>query len=122
MKKTTWPGNWKVACDVCGFWFPSGEMKERWDGLMVCEKDFEHRHPQTLYRYKDHPSVPDFVRKDGTNTFIFVCDFVSIQGRADWGTADCARADYLSSIDVGFPYAVANMAIASEAMTGYSYA
>ena len=90
MKKTTWPGNWKVACDVCGFWFPSGEMQQRWDGLVVCHKDFETRHPGTLYNYKAHVGGPDFVRKDPIDTFVLVCDVISMQARAEYGTAGCA--------------------------------
>lgn len=120
MKKTTWPGNWKVACDVCGFWFPSGEIKERWDGLKVCHKDWETRHPQSLYRYKDHTSVPDFVRKDGPVTTVLLCDFVSSQGRADWGTANCAQADRINTVDAGWLPLIANIAIADESVTGYA--
>lgn len=91
MKKTKWPGNWKVCCDVCGFWFPSGETKKRWDGLVTCSKDYEQRHPSTLYNYKPHASVPDFVRKEITpETFALVCDIVGVQCRAGYATAGCA--------------------------------
>jgi len=96
MKKTKWPGNWKVVCDVCGFWFPSSEIKKRWDGLMVCSKDFEARHPQTLYNYRHHTSVPTFVRKEPTETFVHVCTIQGSSGYADMGEADCARADWTS--------------------------
>jgi hypothetical protein len=93
MKKTTWPGNWKVSCDVCGFWFPSSDIKKRWDGLMVCAKDWEERHPSTLYKYHDHPSVPSFVRKDAPDTFIQFCTIESSSCYADMATSDCAKAD-----------------------------
>jgi hypothetical protein len=93
MKKTTWPGNWKVACDVCGMWFPSGEMQKRWDGLVVCHKDFETRHPSTLYNYKGHVSVPSFIRKDPVDQFVFVCTIQTNSAYADMGTADCMQAD-----------------------------
>jgi len=94
MKKTKWPGNWKVVCDVCGFWFPSSEMKKRWDGLMVCSKDFEARHPQSLYNYKHHTSVPTFVRKEPTEVFVHVCTVQGSSSYADLAEADCARADW----------------------------
>lgn len=52
-------GDWNAACDVCGFRFKSSEMKKRWDGLMVCEQDYELRNPQDFIRIKgDNPSVP----------------------------------------------------------------
>lgn len=92
MKRTKWPGNWKVTCDVCGFWFPSGEIKKRWDGLYVCKDDFEQRHPSTLYRYHEHPSYPAFVRKDGTDTFIQACDIQTSSGYAGLGAAGCMQA------------------------------
>lgn len=100
MKNTRWPGNWKVTCHVCGFWYPSSEISKRWDGLLVCKKDFEHRHPQTLIKIRGESSFPDFISTDGEDQFVFVCDIVSSQGRADIGVADCARAD--TSLD-GIP-------------------
>jgi hypothetical protein len=44
------PGAWNVLCPVCGFKFKSDELKLRWDGEMVCEADWEPRHPQDLFR------------------------------------------------------------------------
>jgi len=94
MKKTKWPGNWKVACHVCGFWFPSDEIKKRWDGLLVCHKDYETRHPQTLIKIRGEKSVPDFVSKDvDPNNFVLVCGVDGITAHADIGTADCMQAD-----------------------------
>lgn len=92
MKKTTWPGNWKVVCHVCGFQFPSGEIRKRWDGLLVCEKDYEMRHPQTLIRIRPETAVPDFVSDEGTDNFVFFCDIFMSSSYADMCTADCARA------------------------------
>lgn len=94
MKKTSWPGNWKVACHVCGFWFPSSEIKRRWDGVLVCDKDFETRHPQTLIKIRGESAVPSFVSKDADpDEFVQVCDIVSSSAYADMGTADCMQAD-----------------------------
>ena len=36
---------------------------------------------------------PDFVSKDGTDTFTGVCDVSTICAYADLGTADCMQAD-----------------------------
>ena len=106
MKKTRWPGNWKVTCHVCGMWYPSSEIKERWDGLLCCSKDWETRHPQTLIKISPETAVPDFVSKDATpDTFVFVCGINGVSGFADMGTADCAQADksipsYASLLDM----------------------
>lgn len=94
MKKTSWPGNWKVACQSCGFWYPSSEIKKRWDGLLVCEKDFETRHPQTLIKVREETAKPTFVSKDvSPDIFQGVCDIATSSAYADLGTADCMRAD-----------------------------
>lgn len=93
MKKTRWPGNWKVTCHVCGFWYPSGEIKKRWDGLLVCNKDWEVRHPQTLIKVRGERAFPDFVSKDASpDQEIFFCDIFKASPYADMATADCMTA------------------------------
>lgn len=52
-------GDWNAICDVCGFKFKASELRQRWDGRMVCELDWETRQPQDLIKVpKDDPSVP----------------------------------------------------------------
>jgi len=59
MKRYYKPGSWNAVCQVCGFTHKSDELKRRWDGLMVCEDDFELRNPQDLIRPpKDDSSIP----------------------------------------------------------------
>ena len=43
-------GDYNALCDVCGFKYKASELKTRWDGIKVCSKDFETRHPQDLRR------------------------------------------------------------------------
>lgn len=51
MNKSTFiAGDYNAICDVCGFQYKASELLRRWDGARVCEKDFEHRHPQELIR------------------------------------------------------------------------
>lgn len=50
MKNYYKKGTWNVQCPVCGFYYKSEELKKRWDGLMVCQKDWEPRHPQDLLK------------------------------------------------------------------------
>jgi hypothetical protein len=35
------PGTYKRECDVCGWDYLRSELKERYDGAIVCEKDWE---------------------------------------------------------------------------------
>lgn len=52
-------GDWLAICDSCGRKFKASQLKERWDGLMVCKEDFELRHPQDFVKTKnDKISVP----------------------------------------------------------------
>ncbi len=39
-------GDSNAICDCCGFKFKQSQLRKRWDGAMVCSKDFELRHPQ----------------------------------------------------------------------------
>ena len=94
MKKTSWPGNWKMACQRCGFWYPSSEIKKEWTGLLVCEKDWEPRHPQTLIQVRAETSVPTMVSKDSSpDIFVQMCSIQGTSAYADLSVADCAQAD-----------------------------
>lgn len=44
------PGGHWVHCEVCGDVVRVYDAKERWDGKLVCEDDWEPRHPLDLYR------------------------------------------------------------------------
>lgn len=86
------PGQWHAHCDVCGFKYYSGEMKQRWDGLMVCAKDWEPDHPQKYLRIPtDTQSVP-WVREQSDDLFLEVCYLWERSGYADLATAGCAQA------------------------------
>ena len=45
-------GDYNAVCDGCGFKFKFSELKERWDGFLVCPQDWEPRHP------RDFPQPP----------------------------------------------------------------
>lgn len=65
-------GQYNAICDVCGLEYKSGQLRKRWDGLIVCDYDFEQRHPQDLIRVRSEtPSVP-WSRPEGEDTFIQV--------------------------------------------------
>jgi hypothetical protein len=92
MKRTKWPGNWKVTCQSCGFWFPSSEIRKRWDGLLVCEKDWESRHPQTLIKIREETSVPAFVSKDtDPDQIVQVCTLPDSSCYIGMARVGCAR-------------------------------
>lgn len=64
------PGNWNAICDVCAQKYKAGEMRKRWDGLMVCPNDWEPRHPQDFLRaVPDRQAVP-WSRPETPDVFI----------------------------------------------------
>jgi len=87
------PGLWKAICDVCGFEFYSNELRKRWDGLMVCDKDFECDHPSKYLRAGRGGSSVPWVRSEPEDTFVYVCYLEARQPYADQGEADCARVN-----------------------------
>lgn len=52
-------GTWNALCGVCGFKFKADELKKRWDGIYVCEQDWEPRHILDFFKVRpDHMEVP----------------------------------------------------------------
>jgi hypothetical protein len=37
-------GDWNAICDSCGKKLKASTLRKRWDGFMVCAKDWEPRH------------------------------------------------------------------------------
>ena len=86
------PGNHWVKCDVCDFVYRDSEMYERWDGAVVCEYDWEARHPQDLVRGVEDKITPDgFIRlDDDANAGQTVC--ISRSARTGSAVTGCAKA------------------------------
>ena len=101
------PGEWYVTCDVCGKKMKSSKARHRWDGFLVCDADFEHRHPQDFLKVKpDNQTVP-FSRPKETPTYVSVsyttslsCTFLTTAAEADRGTADCAKVGTRTMNDI----------------------
>jgi hypothetical protein len=88
-------GSWNVICEVCGRKYKSDQVRKRWDGLIVCEADFEQRHILDFIR-----AVPDnqqvaYQAPEPTDTFVSISYFDL--GEADIGLADFAKADFTQS-------------------------
>lgn len=90
-------GTWNCICDVCGFKFKSDQVRKRWDGLMVCDKDYEARHPMDFMRVGSRERAVPFTRPEPTDVFVSgpTCSIESRQGVAGLGTAGCAAAGFV---------------------------
>ena len=87
-------GQWNLICDVCGKKVKAHKAKHRWDGFVVCEKDWEERHSQDFVRARQNKISVPFTRPRPPDLFITpVCTFITHIGQANVGTADCAQAD-----------------------------
>ena len=62
-------GNWNVICDVCSKKIKASDAKQRWDGLIVCPSDFEHRHPQDFVKARTDKITVPFTRPIPPLTF-----------------------------------------------------
>lgn len=61
-------GQWNAICDRCGFEYKSSQLRKTWDGLMVCNKDWEQRNAQEFVRGVSDQQAPSWTRpepKDG---------------------------------------------------------
>lgn len=76
-------GAWNVTCDVCSKKIKASEAKQRWDGLIVCPSDFEHRHPQDFVKAKTDKITVPYVRPIPTDTFILQAPVFDTQSVTD---------------------------------------
>lgn len=93
-------GDWWAICDVCGRKMKASHARHRWDGLIVCDEDFEHRHPQDFIKVRQDKVTVPFIRPRPQDTFTDIhyqgntltCTGIGMTGAADYATAGCARA------------------------------
>lgn len=117
-------GAWNAICDSCGLKFKSHELQRRWDGLMVCSKDYEQRHPQDFIRSKPEKNTVAYVRDEPAVDIDITpfCDIWNSSPMADFGVADCMTVGNLASIpiliDIYNPTCIAGYAIASRSIPG----
>ena len=62
-------GDWTALCDVCGRKFKASKLKQRWDGLMTCQQDWETRQPQDFVRGVPDTQIVPWIRDEPTDRF-----------------------------------------------------
>ncbi len=91
-------GDNNCICDRCGFKYKASELKQTWDGLYVCEKDWEPRHPQDFVRGVEDIQEPLLSRSESPDSFVSVgifnpaCTVTGVAGVAGYAMAGCAQA------------------------------
>lgn len=87
------PGTWNVICMLCGRKFKSDQVKKRWDGLIVCENDYETRNILDFTRVMpEMGAVPWSAPENVVDEFVFFCYIDNRLGGADIYTAGCMEA------------------------------
>ena len=76
------PGDWLADCDVCGFTFKASELKDRWDGLKVCDADWETRHIADFIKAPKGEKALPWTRPEAADQFTTV-------------TLNCDSADFV---------------------------
>lgn len=98
-------GDNNCICDRCGFKYKASELKRTWDGLWVCSKDWEPRHPQDFVRGVEDYQRARISRPEGPDVFVPLgvdggdspdipdgCTLSGITGIAGMGIAGCMVA------------------------------
>ena len=62
-------GSHAVICDRCGFRYHAEDLKKEWQGLMVCAKCYEPKHPQDLIKSVQDQKPKAFYRPEGQLVF-----------------------------------------------------
>jgi hypothetical protein len=65
-------GTYNAICDRCGAKFKATDLLETWDGLMVCRRDWEPRHPQDYVRARKESAALPWVRPPSEGTYVII--------------------------------------------------
>jgi hypothetical protein len=89
-------GQWNAICDRCGRKFKSSRLRPTWDGLMVCERDWEPRHPQDFVRAAQPERQPEWVRPPSSDNYTDVCTPCGVTGIPGMAIPGCAIPGYIN--------------------------
>jgi len=94
-------GSWNVICDVCGRKFKNTDVRKRWDGLVVCDGDYETRHVADFIRTNPERNNVKDARPEQADTFVDVpyistdttiyCTTLGSTGVVGLAVVGCAR-------------------------------
>lgn len=70
-------GDFNTICDVCGWKFKGSQLRKRWDGAMVCSKDYEPQHPQDKIKIRGERNNVKDARPEPEYRFLAVGEITS---------------------------------------------
>lgn len=92
-------GQWNAICDRCGRKFKSSCLRKDWQGLMLCDRDWEPRHPQDFVRQTPPERAPEWVRPEGEDTFVLVCTPDGTTAIPDLAIPGCMLPGYINPMN-----------------------
>lgn len=109
MKQTYFKsGDWNAVCDICGFRFKASQLKKNWKNEMVCDADFELRHPQEFVRVQPEKISVPWARPENdilTGPACFLWDQTAYAGLGSCGCMQSGQTRNMTSQQV---YALKN--------------
>lgn len=78
MKNYYAKGQWNIICDVCGRKVKSGDVRKRWDGAIVCQTDFESRHPLDFIRGRKESLTVPWTSPEPEDVFVGALDPIEV--------------------------------------------
>lgn len=89
-------GSNNITCDVCSKKIKAHEAHQRWDGLIVCQRDYEVRHPQDFVKARTDQITVPFQRPRHMPEY-YICTLENSVGIVGLGVAGCMIAGKLSA-------------------------
>lgn len=91
-------GSANAICDVCGEKYKLSQLKKRWDGLWVCHKDYEERHPQDFLRARKESLHLPITKPRPQDTYVQMCTVFSKIAVAGLAVPGCVLAGDLTNL------------------------
>ena len=86
------PGDYKVACDRCGRWVYASTCKLQWNGLFVCESEWEQTPEADKPQYIPSPNLNVEIPRPKHTLPVNACTTSGSSSVVDYAVAGCAIA------------------------------
>lgn len=83
-------GTWNVVCQVCGRRYKSDAIRKRWDGLLVCDEDYEERNILDFLRIRAEKQNVPFQQNEPADQFVQQCDIFTASAIPYYALPGCS--------------------------------
>lgn len=86
------PGDWNVACSMCGRKRKASQMVKNWQGMWRCPEHNEPRQPQDFVRATHDVQTVPFSQPE-TDIDLLICTLNGVSAIPDGAISDCSIPD-----------------------------